>query len=241
MAKSHKNNRLLLGVAQRIKHLQKIRKLTNEDFSAQLGTSAPNLHRLLTGTENVTLTRLQRVADILQVELTDLLSMTAVGQQLESDLDSVGWDVLPGNVAPPQGFVPVYDLQPMAGPAQQQLEPVRRAWAKSRLKSSRGSGGLMLMQVIGDSMTPQIQPGTWCLFRQPLEDLRLRATLLLRLLDATGLDAWIVKQIGAIEDTDHGSTRLRCDSRNPAYAPQWLLAGVDVELFAELVQVLTQN
>lgn len=238
MAKSHKNNPLLIAVAARIKALQKARNLTNETFAALLGTQPPNLHRLTKGMENLTLTRLQHIAEVLQVEVADLLTTSTVTQQLELDLDGLGWDVLPGNIQPPQGFVPVLDLQPSAGVAPQRIEPTRRAWAQSRLKNPHGSAGLMLMQVTGDSMAPQIEPGAWCLFRQPVSDLRVRATVLLRRFDATGLDAWIVKQIGAVEGVEDGSTRVRCDSRNPAYPPQWFRVDVDCELVAELVDVL---
>ena len=90
-------------------------------------------------------------------------------------------------------------------------------------------------------MAPEIEDGTWCLFRQPVTELQVRKRVLVRIPDddpAAG-GAWLVKRIGAVEATEQG-LRLRLDSTHPDHAPQWLEVSQEDErtIAAEVVEVL---
>ena len=233
----YKSNRTLQVTAERIRFYRKARGLSAEAFGAAIGTEATNVRRLERGTENISLVRLEHIAEVLGVEITDLLTPPA--HDLASRLGPLGFDVLPAGKAPGPRDIAIWDVRPHAGHAPaQSAEPQRLGWARPR-KRRRSPDALVLVRVAGDSMAPAIPDGAWCLFRQPVRDPRPRLRVLLQLV--SGADpVWLIKQIGAVEAQGDSAIRLRLDSLNPAYPPQTVVLrdDGDVELLGELVEVL---
>jgi transcriptional regulator with XRE-family HTH domain len=238
MGTVYKDNRTLQVTAERIRSIRMGRGITIESFAEAIETQPTNVRRLESGTENISLVRLARIAGVLGVQMVDLL--IAPPGQLADELGALGFDVLSAEKAPSARDVAIWDVRPRAGAPSptRTFEPVRLGWARPR-RRRRTAEAMFLLQITGDSMAPVIPDGAWCLFRQPVREARLRLRVLVQLLSLDD-PTWVVKQIGSVESSADGATRIRLDSLNPAHAPSWVLLrdDGDAELIGELVEVL---
>lgn len=136
------------------------------------------------------------------------------------------------------------DLHPRAGRSHAQAAPLVIAWASPPAGRHPREPNLFLAQVRGDSMLPTLSDGQWCLFAKTFAgDDWLGQHCLIREVDPSGLTAWSVKRVTAIELGEADQRRLQLTSLNPAYGPRELTvdAGGDVGIEAVLREALSPN
>ena len=73
MTKRHDDQALLQAFGRAVRARRESLGLTREQFGAAIGTDAKNLYRLESGTENVSLLRVERVAQALGLCVHDLV------------------------------------------------------------------------------------------------------------------------------------------------------------------------
>lgn len=129
--------------------------------SDQLSPSV--IHRLESGSGAVTVSALQRFAQILELHPRDLLdfplpSEASANRKLVADDDPrVKKEAF-------KTLFPVYSLKAAAGYFGSGEEVEKRGWVE--LKGERGWGrDVFVAQAVGDSMSPRIRDGDWLLFR----------------------------------------------------------------------------
>ncbi|MCK6546293.1 S24 family peptidase [Myxococcota bacterium] len=109
--------------------------------------------------------------------------------------------------------------------------------------------GMFVAQVVGRSMEPSIEDGSYCLFAAPATGTRQRRTVLVQLRDARDPETghrYTVKRYEsdtARLENSASHTRITLISTNPEFAPI-VLENVDeaaVRVIAELVEVLGRD
>lgn len=254
---SPRRDPLLLSIAQRIKTRREALGLTQEALAERLGIATKNLQRLERGGENPTVLRLQRIAELLQCQVEQLLTgdatdtgpLTARPRPLRFDsLRALGWQVRrardPLEGADPQlAGIAVYDLRVAAGPVGGSRTARTAAWATPPDQQHWPTEGMFLAQVWGDSMSPRVRDRDWCLFRTPVDTPWLGKLVLVHHADVGGVDeagAWQLKRIGGLDLPQDGGMRIRLESLNPAFDP--VVVGVkderEFQALGELVKVL---
>jgi transcriptional regulator with XRE-family HTH domain len=196
----------------RIRQLRLQQGLTQDDLAGQLDMALKALQRLESGQHNPTLDTMAHVARGLRVSVGALLSDAAETHAL-APLLAKGWR--PAGQGQQRRAIAVMDIHAVAG-----LVPLHaEGQVATRLQPPKGAGweqeGLFIARVSGDSMTPAIPDGAWCLFRQPAEQPWVGRTLLVHLPDTGG---WLLKRVAAVEAPESGGWRVRLTSRNPAYS-----------------------
>lgn len=108
---------------------------------------------------------------------------------------------------------------------------------------------MFVAQVVGKSMEPTIQDGTYCLFGAPVEGTRQGKTVLVQLRDTTDPETsqrYTLKRYESEKANDGDSwhhTKIRPKSLNPAFEAI-VLTGADeqqLQVVAELVEVMTKK
>ena len=79
----------MLPAGQNIKTIRELKNLTQTYVATQLNMSVPNYSNIETGKTDVTLTRLQQIAKVLQIDYRQILSLNP-SQLLNEDAKSYG-------------------------------------------------------------------------------------------------------------------------------------------------------
>jgi transcriptional regulator with XRE-family HTH domain len=223
---------LVLRVGRRIGALRKERGLTQAQLAERLGIAQKNVHRLESGTQNLTLRTIVKVAEALDVAVDDLLGAAGTDAFLHTHRTALSTS---SRLAPRP--VPVFDVVAAAGFAREgQLADVL-GWA---LVDQPVDERHFVVRVQGDSMTPQVPPGSWCLLRRCDEWPSRGAVVLVEQAGVDGTGRYLLKRLERVERTDDGVLVVTLGSTNPAYAPQRHVARDEGELrvLAELVEVV---
>lgn len=223
---------LVFRVGRRIGELRRQCGLTQSDLGEQLGIAQKNVHRLESGTQNLTLRTIVKVAEALDVDLDDLWQPEPGGLRF----------LQPGRVAlasesqlPPRP-VPVFAIAAAAGFAKSgQLAHVQ-GWA---LVDQPVDERHFVVRVEGDSMTPTIAPGAWCLFRRTTTPPTNGAVVLAQLDGDSEGGRYLVKRLLRLQVGADGM-RVTLGSDNPRYEPFEVEVASDDELslLAEFVEVV---
>ncbi len=249
MTKSEPDTELLHRIGRAIAQARMARGWTQDTLAHALGISVKNAQRLESGKHDLRLTTVAHAAAALAVPLATLLGGEDHPPIVETTrstgplagLAATGWQPVRRRDDGTEPLIPVVDLRPQAGRLRPQAAPSRVAWARPPEGRRLHGEGWLLARVRGDSMTPEIPDGAWCLFRQPVTELRVRQRVLVRVADEdpSAGGAWVIKCIGSIEAVAE-RLRLRLDSNNPNHPPQWLEIGEGAEpaVIAELVEVV---
>lgn len=235
-------------VGARIRALRMAAGLTQEDLALRMAIAVPNVHRIESGGQNLTLHTLARLAVALDVDVLEFFQDHADASESaparkpplrRRQLEAFGWRVL-GRNQPTADAVPIFDLRARAGLPAETAIPQVVGHALPPAARRLGTDELFLGRVFGESMRPLIADGAWCLFRQPVVSPALGKVVLVALGDDDGA-AWLVKRVAAIEAPARGGLRVRLESSNPAYAPVELTVRSEAELrlVGELVEVLS--
>ena len=130
--------------------------VTQEELAVRLGIATRNLQRLESGTQNLTLQTIERVAHALGV---DPGSWFPAESRSSSTTFSV---VAASNAGKPPIPVPLMSLEAAAGFARTGRAVDAIGWT---LLSSVDDSRSFLAAITGRSMEPLIPHGAWCLFR----------------------------------------------------------------------------
>lgn len=182
--------------------------VTQEALAARLGMATRNLQRIESGTQNLTLQTVERVAGALGVDTTALVP----GVTDRAHAGPLGLHVVPG----PEGgrtplAVPVLSLRAAAGFARSGRVVDAIGWT---LLPSDDPGRSFVAQVAGRSMEPLIPDRSWSVFRAtPDVDVGTIALFELRQRgDPDGGGSYLVKRLA-----ERGRDRLVLASLNPAF------------------------
>lgn len=219
---------------------------TQETLAAALGISVKNAQRLESGKPDLRASSLWKVAQVLGISVEELLvpappPPTPPPQRQRgplAGLTQLGWILVR---APQSGALPVLDLSLQASrPSSSRMDllPRQVGWALADHGPSMPEGSF-LARVCGPSMAPEVPDGAWCLFRRPVQEVRLRATVLARAAgDADSGATFVLKRLSSAEETPEG-LRLTLRSTAPGHADLAVVARDPAEvLLAELVRVL---
>ena len=165
-----------------------------------------------------------------------------------STLNRLYREHVPSTVQRFETHLPVYSLRAAAGrwgeQREEQAEPSEpEKWLETP-PDLRLTEGMFVAQVVGRSMEPVIQDGSWCVFRAPVAGSRDGKHLLVvnRNESEPGGQRYTVKRYrsGKIhrEDATWEHDRIRFEPLNPDYPP-WEVGPEDrVEVLAEFIRVL---
>ncbi len=165
---------LLARVGRRIGELRSACGRTQEQLAIELGIATKNLQRIESGSQNLTLSSLGRVARRLGVDARDLLthpvterpSRATARRAWQLGLAEAGVELF--EEARP-GLVPVTTIHE-ASEALASGEPiasVARAWGALAERRARHEAGTFVARVVGAALEPRIPDGAWCVFRAP--------------------------------------------------------------------------
>lgn len=70
-----------------VRRIMDERELTITEVAEEAGTSRPGLSRILSGEDGVTITRAERIAFVLDVKLTELLTPHSVQKNVRKTVD----------------------------------------------------------------------------------------------------------------------------------------------------------
>jgi transcriptional regulator with XRE-family HTH domain len=219
-------------VGRRIGELRRERGLTQAELGERLGIAQKNVHRLESGTQNLTLRTIVKVAEALAVAVDDLLGAAGEGSFLHAHRAALATS---SGLAPRP--VPVFDVIAAAGFAREGQVADVRGWA---LVDEPVDERHFVVRVEGDSMTPHVAPGRWCLFRRVAVWPPRGAIVLVEVMNVDGSGRYLVKRLQRVVRADDGAVVVTLESSNPAYAPQTFTArdDGDVRVLAEFVGVV---
>jgi transcriptional regulator with XRE-family HTH domain len=223
---------LVLSVGRRIAALRKARGITQAQLAERLGIAQKNAHRLESGTQNLTLRTIVKVAEALDVAVDDVPGPAGTGGFLQSHRTALA----NGSRLAPRP-VPVFDVVAAAGFAREgQLADVLD-WALVDVPVDERH---FVVRVQVDSMTPQVPPGSWCLLRRSDDWPARGAIVLVELAHVDGSGRSLLKRLERIERADDGAVVVTLGPSNPAYAPQRHSARGDGEgrVLGELIDVV---
>ncbi len=225
----------VLRVGRRIGELRRQRGFTQSELGEALGIAQKNVHRLESGTQNLTLRTIAKVADALEVDVMDLLGADAQGDRFVHE-GPIAWASDSPRAPRP---VPMVSVAAAAGFAKSgQLAEVK-GWV---LINEAVDERHFVAKVEGDSMAPMIPSGSWCLFRRVAQPPNTGAVVLLQREREGGGGRYLVKRLLRLQSSE-GLLRVRLGSDNPAYEPMDLVAASDDDLsiLAEFVSVLSDR
>lgn len=219
---------------------------TQETLAAALGISVKNAQRLESGKPDLRASSLWKLAQVFEIPVEELLAPappppTPPPQRQRgplAGLAQLGWTLVRG---PQPDAVPVLDLSLRASrptAARLDLLPRQVGWAITDQGPPQVEG-CFIARVCGPSMAPEVPDGAWCLFRRPVVEIRLRATVLARAAgDGESGAAFVLKRLSSAEETPAG---LRLTLRSSAHGhSDFAVVAQDPSevLVAELVRVL---
>lgn len=196
---------------------------TQEVLASRMAVSQKAIAKFEAGNHDFRLSTVWRFAVALAVSPADLLatvadpdaSTTARPRGPLHGLAQAGWRRVPAETA---DAIPVFDVQPRAGTGRARPEPLAVAWALPPTGRHPTETGMFLAQIRGDSMTPHLSDGDWCLFSKQFADIDwLGKLVLVRETDASGLSSWVVKKATGISLDAREARVLNLASSNPAY------------------------
>lgn len=219
---------------------------TQETLAATLGISVKNVQRLESGKPDLRSSSLWKLAQAFGISVDMLLAPELpepapnTGRQRGPlvGLAQVGWTLVR---TPMPGAVPVVDLSLRASAltnSRTDLLPRQVGWAQAANCPLLAEGSF-IARVSGLSMAPEVPDGAWCLFRRPVTEVRLRATVLAR---AAGDDdsgaAFVLKRLTSAEETPTGM-RLTLRSTASGHGDLTVITQDLAEvLVADMVRVL---
>lgn len=234
MPKRHRDQPVLQRFGANLKAWRLRHGQTRDQLGERLGTDGKNVYRLESGTENLTLVRVQRIADRLGLDVGELLR-EATSPSWQDTLTALGW------TTSERGGVPVYDLVAAAGHPKGQPLPQMLGHVRPPRGHRGGSSNLLIAQVKGDSMEPHIPSGSWCLFSTvPLAEHLLGAVVLIGERDGTDLWAWSIKRVERIAHQEDGAAwlTLRGAAAGQTARAVRVDSSGDVRIFGWLTRVL---
>lgn len=220
-------------VGRRIGELRRQRGLTQSELGERLGIAQKNVHRLESGTQNLTLRTIVKVARALEVDVEALLRAALPPRSFLQESHTAL--AISSQLAPRP--VPVFRIAAAAGFARDgQLADVI-GWA---LVDQPVDERYFVARVEGDSMTPTIADGAWCLFRRCTQTPHNGAVVLVERERDDGGGRYVVKRLQRFLRTDDGAIVVTLASDNDAY-PELHWRGDspdDVNVVAEFVEVV---
>jgi DNA-binding XRE family transcriptional regulator len=220
--------------------------LTQEEAATTLGIPLKAWQRLETGRHNPTLETIGRVADSLQVPVTEFF-----GAPLLPDANAASLG-LPAGWRWDATGVPAWVLAKDEAPGGvvAAAEPVRSAdgptrplgFARTIGRRAQHGEGYLLAQATGTAPL-RIEAGTWLLMRGPVEKPSLGSLVLMSLstdpATRTG-PPWVLRRVGALDAPLEGGLRVRLDAPVPGGPSCWRSGSDAAEagVAAELVLVL---
>jgi transcriptional regulator with XRE-family HTH domain len=223
---------LVLRLGRHIGELRRQRGLTQAQFGEMLGIAQKNVHRLESGTQNLTLRTLEKVAAALSVDVDTLWRAANAAPFLRDAHVALASH---SQLAPRP--IPVFGIAAAAGFARHgQLADVK-GWA---LLDQPVDERHFLAQIDGDSMLPTITSGTWGLFRRCTTVPVSGAVVLVELERDVQGGRYLVKRLRSLKRDERGRAIVILGSDNDAYAPLELRAESDddVRIVAEFVEVV---
>jgi phage repressor protein C with HTH and peptisase S24 domain len=228
-----KKDDLVQRFGRHLGDLRRARGLTQAELGEQLGIAQKNVHRLESGTQNLTLRTIEKVAAALHVDVNQLLR----------DVSTPAVFLRPGHVALASESqlaprpIPVFGLAAAAGFARHgQLADVQ-GWA---LLDHPCDERDFVVRIEGDSMTPTIPDGAWCRFRRATTTPTKGTIVLVERERSDGGGRYLVKRLRGVGPVDTGGVIVRLESDNDDYAPLEIPAESEdeVALVGEFVEVV---
>lgn len=231
--------------------------MTQEAMAGLLDIATKNLQRLESGTQNLTLETIERVARALDVPPESFFTIepsgamgepTLRGQHADvAALEAIGYAARPATARGrrPKGAVPIVNLRAAAGlPARGARAADVTGWV-SLDHGATTTEGRFVTRIEGDSMEPRIPSGAFVLFRPPAPGpLQGRVFLLEHPELVEGLSGpYIVKRVARVLDLEHGDKRITLRSDNRAYPDRVIVVRdeADLRIVAEMDRVLTAH
>lgn len=230
-----------------IRQIRLIRKLTLVDVATEIGTESGNVSRIERGQQGIAEPRLKKIAEVLRVSVSDLYAV-AEGRLTVEDVASgkgrhgyeeaeaipSGQAVAPWSIGDPvpdyEVELPVLNVEASAGDGLLvDDEHVRnrlrfqREWLR---KKGVNVADAALIYATGDSMAPYIQAGDLVLIDTSQRNLVDDEVFVIR----NGHGELRIKRLQRLYDG-----RIRLKSDNPAYAPEDLAPGVEVDIVGRFV------
>ena len=220
--------------------------LSHQDLADRLEIDPRNAYELETGTQNLSLLRLERVSVALGVTVPQLVgdedpASIVAAAAWQATLARLGWTVLDG---PGQRRWAVQVWAPFGTRTAMDRDglPVTVGHARRTASPQRRADKMALVRACGESMVPRIVDGAWCLVQRPATELRVRTVVLAWIPgEDPSENPWHFKQIGAVETTDDDTLRVRLDSPHPAFESVWVSADESAagpRIVAELVEIV---
>ncbi len=227
----------LLAVGRAIAAARKARGITVQQFADVLAIDLRNAHQLEAGTQNLSVLRLQRVAEALASTPAALLaSAESIGMALEQvarsstnsalseppwsrELRALGWRPLDSG-SRGKG-VPVWSL--LSSEASDVATAIPHAVGYVRAPGRHEVAGMALAQAVGADLAG-LPEGAWCLVATADQQPRVRGIMLVCVPAAehAGGRRWQFRRIGAVQCDGEDGLQLRLDSSDSAAPPQWV-------------------
>lgn len=222
-------------VGRQIGEVRRQRGLTQSELGERLGIAQKNVHRLESGTQNLTLRTIVKVAAALAVDV-DALLQAALPQR--SFLHESHTALASTSQIAPRP-VPIFRIAAAAGFARGgQLADIL-GWA---LVDQPVDERHFIARIEGDSMEPTIADGAWCLFRRCRQTPPNGGVVLVERErdEGGGGGRYVVKRLHAWRRTDDGGVQVSLHSDNGAYPPiEWRGESEDdVHVLAQFVQTV---
>lgn len=212
-------------VGRRMRELRMTAGLSQDAVATRLGIALKNYQRMESGTQNLTLATIERVAYALGVEAVDLLVREATDAPTRGRPRRAGADLLAGLAeagltvveADEPRAVRVLSLEASAGLLDDPRDVEALAYVLVPSRARLDARHCFVARVVGSSMAPEIEDGAYVLFRVPARRPFGRKVLLVRVRDRAG-DRFLVKRVTSFARRD-GVVRATLASANDAYAP----------------------
>lgn len=248
MENATRPDEFLRQVGQAVGAWRRKRQWSQDGLAQRMGMTTRAVAKFESGNFDLRLTTILKLAQALDITPGQLIDTPPDPEPTSirnrgplQGLAQTGWTRAKPHAV---GAVPVLDLRPRAGRSHAQADPLVIAWASPPAGRHPREPNLFLAQVRGDSMLPTLSDGQWCLFAKTFAgDDWLGQHCLIREVDPSGLTAWSVKRVTAIELGEADQRRLQLTSLNPAYGPRELTvdAGGDVGIEAVLREALSPS
>jgi transcriptional regulator with XRE-family HTH domain len=239
---------LVHRVARRIAAARAEAGITQEALAARLDIATKNLQRIESGSQNLTLRSVERIAGVLGVGPESFFDRSSVGAEPAGSsplarLARAGYETRPATRAGRRSTaaVPVMSVRAAAGALGDTAQAVDvLGWL---VLDRRGPvpDGQFVAEIRGDSMTPLVRDRALCLFGHPSAVLRGRVLLVEHIALAEGElgGPYALKRLKSVERR-RGKTRVTLESINRRHPPVVLLLDDPDELrvVGELVKVL---
>lgn len=142
-------------VAARLATLRKRHELTQDEAARRLGIALRNYQRLESGRQNLTLQTIEKVARALGASTHDVVDVPQARV-------AGGLHLIPATTDDVPTAIPVFELDAAAGYARSGTAASALGW--TLLPGTDRVSRPFITQVMGTSMEPLIESGSWCLF-----------------------------------------------------------------------------